>query len=115
MLQLSEYELTVATDIVDPLTLPITWRDIGGLRETIDEIKVWMNIKSAQIRILTSNKIIMKRVCLKLLHLYSPVPSLPVLLILWNCSPSQTTAIVTSRCVFEVQFGHCKVVRVFRT
>lgn len=56
MLQLSEYELTVATDIVDPLTLPITWRDIGGLRETIDEIKVWMNIKSAQIRILTSNK-----------------------------------------------------------
>lgn len=102
MLQLSEYELTVATDIVDPLTLPITWKDIGGLRETIDEIKVWMNIKSAQIRILTSNK-------------YSPVPSLPVLLILWNCSPSQTTAIVTSRYVFEVQFGHCKVVRVFRT
>ncbi len=39
-LQLSEYELTVAADIVDPLILPITWKDIGGLRETIDEIKV---------------------------------------------------------------------------
>ncbi|XP_078355279.1 outer mitochondrial transmembrane helix translocase-like, partial [Oculina patagonica] len=37
--KLSEYELTVAADIVDPLILPITWKDIGGLRETIDEIK----------------------------------------------------------------------------
>ena len=39
-LQLSEYELAVAADIVDPLTLPISWKDIGGLRETIDEVKV---------------------------------------------------------------------------
>lgn len=38
--QLSEYELAVAADIVDPLTLPISWKDIGGLRETIDEVKV---------------------------------------------------------------------------
>ena len=45
MLQLSEYELTIATDIVDPLTLPISWKDIGGLREVIDEIKVRMNLK----------------------------------------------------------------------
>lgn len=37
--KLSEYELTVATDLVDPLTLPISWKDIGGLREVIDEIK----------------------------------------------------------------------------
>lgn len=37
--KLSEYELTVAADIVDPLILPITWKDIGGLRETIEEIK----------------------------------------------------------------------------
>ena len=53
MLQLSEYELTVATDIVDPLTLPINWKDIGGLREVIDEIKVRMIVKSAWIQILT--------------------------------------------------------------
>lgn len=38
-MKLSEYELTVAADIVDPLILPITWKDIGGLRETIEEIK----------------------------------------------------------------------------
>lgn len=38
--QLSEYELAVAADIVDPLTLPISWKDIGGLRETVDEVKV---------------------------------------------------------------------------
>lgn len=37
--KLSEYELTVAADIVDPLILPITWKDIGGLHETIEEIK----------------------------------------------------------------------------
>ena len=43
-LQLSEYELTVAADIVDPLILPITWKDIGGLRETTDEIKVRMTL-----------------------------------------------------------------------
>lgn len=39
-MQLSEYELAVAADIVDPLPLPISWKDIGGLRETIDEVKV---------------------------------------------------------------------------
>lgn len=43
-LQLSEYELTVASDIVDPLTLPISWKNIGGLRETIDEVKVYPRI-----------------------------------------------------------------------
>lgn len=35
--------MTVATDLVDPLTLPISWKDIGGLREVIDEIKVRIN------------------------------------------------------------------------
>ena len=51
MLQLSEYELTVATDIVDPLTLPISWKDIGGLREVIDEIKVSMNAKITRYKV----------------------------------------------------------------
>ena len=38
--QLTEYELAVAADVVDPLTLPISWKDIGGLCGIIDEIKV---------------------------------------------------------------------------
>lgn len=38
-IKLSEYELSVAADIVDPLTLPISWKDIGGLSGVIEEIK----------------------------------------------------------------------------
>lgn len=64
VLQLSEYELTVATDIVDPLTLPISWKDIGGLREVIDEIKVRMNLKIPRCKV--ENKI--KKVCLNSLY-----------------------------------------------
>lgn len=37
--KLTEYELAVAADVVDPLTLPISWKDIGGLCGIIDEIK----------------------------------------------------------------------------
>lgn len=40
--QLSEYELTIAADLVDPLTMPVEWTQIGGLRETIEEVKVTM-------------------------------------------------------------------------
>ncbi|XP_041485351.1 outer mitochondrial transmembrane helix translocase-like [Lytechinus variegatus] len=36
---LSEYELSIATQLVDPLTLSIAWSDIGGLQETCKEIK----------------------------------------------------------------------------
>ncbi|KXJ11447.1 ATPase family AAA domain-containing protein 1 [Exaiptasia diaphana] len=37
--QLSEYELAIAADLVDPLSMPVEWTQIGGLRETIEEVK----------------------------------------------------------------------------
>nr|XP_054774093.1 LOW QUALITY PROTEIN: outer mitochondrial transmembrane helix translocase-like [Lytechinus pictus] len=36
---LSEYELSIATQLVDPLTLSIAWSDFLGLQETCKEIK----------------------------------------------------------------------------
>ncbi|XP_030835141.1 ATPase family AAA domain-containing protein 1 [Strongylocentrotus purpuratus] len=36
---LTEYELSIATQLVDPLTLTIAWSDIGGLQGTCKEIK----------------------------------------------------------------------------
>ena len=88
MLQLSEYELTVATDLVDPLTLPISWKDIGGLREVIDEIKVRMNIKNTWIHILADNKI--KKVHVRL--------NLPSVYMVWSCTFSSSVADILELC-----------------
>ena len=38
-LQLSEYELCIASNLVLPDTMKTEWADIGGLQSTIDEIK----------------------------------------------------------------------------
>lgn len=38
-LQLSEYELSIAAQLVDPTTISITWEDIAGLKEIIQEIR----------------------------------------------------------------------------
>ncbi|CAH3151831.1 unnamed protein product [Porites evermanni] len=56
--KLSEYELTVAADIVDPLTLPISWKDIGGLRETIDEVKETVILPIQQKEIFQSSSLL---------------------------------------------------------
>lgn len=37
--QLSDYELCIAANIVDTLTINMTWDDIGGLDSVIEEIK----------------------------------------------------------------------------
>ncbi|KAK7877146.1 hypothetical protein WMY93_032126 [Mugilogobius chulae] len=37
--KLSEYEMSIAAHLVDPLTMQITWRDIAGLDEVITELK----------------------------------------------------------------------------
>jgi SpoVK/Ycf46/Vps4 family AAA+-type ATPase len=38
-LKLTEYELCIASNLVDPLSMVTDWNDIGGLAETIQEIK----------------------------------------------------------------------------
>lgn len=37
--QLSEYELSIAAQLVDPATISISWEDIAGLEEIIQEIR----------------------------------------------------------------------------
>ncbi|XP_028651254.2 outer mitochondrial transmembrane helix translocase isoform X1 [Erpetoichthys calabaricus] len=37
--KLSEYEMSIAAHLVDPLTMQITWNDIAGLDEVISELK----------------------------------------------------------------------------
>jgi len=37
-LQLTEYELCIASDLVDPLGMVVSWENIGGLEGTINEI-----------------------------------------------------------------------------
>ncbi len=37
--QLSEYELCIASNLVDPLSMSITWDDIGGLENVLQDIK----------------------------------------------------------------------------
>ena len=39
MFQLTDYELCIASNLVDPLSLVMSWSDIGGLDETIEEIR----------------------------------------------------------------------------
>uniref|UniRef100_A0A671T8X8 Outer mitochondrial transmembrane helix translocase n=1 Tax=Sinocyclocheilus anshuiensis TaxID=1608454 RepID=A0A671T8X8_9TELE len=38
-IKLSEYEMSIAAHLVDPLTMQITWHDIAGLDEVITELK----------------------------------------------------------------------------
>lgn len=38
-LKLNEYELVVASQLIDPRSIDITWRDIGGLDSIINDIK----------------------------------------------------------------------------
>ncbi|XP_071488039.1 outer mitochondrial transmembrane helix translocase-like [Diadema antillarum] len=37
--KLSEYELSIASQLVDPLTLNVDWSDIGGLKQVCQDIK----------------------------------------------------------------------------
>lgn len=37
--RLSEYELCIASNLVDTNTIEVDWRDIGGLQPIIEEIK----------------------------------------------------------------------------
>ena len=37
--QLTDYELCIAADLVDPLSMVTTWADIGGLEETVQEMR----------------------------------------------------------------------------
>ncbi len=38
MFQLTEYEMCIASNLVDPLSMLTSWEDIGGLDEVIEEI-----------------------------------------------------------------------------
>ena len=37
--QLSEYELVIASNLIDPVGMTVDWSQIGGLSETINEIQ----------------------------------------------------------------------------
>ncbi|XP_070545407.1 outer mitochondrial transmembrane helix translocase-like [Ptychodera flava] len=37
--KLTEYEMTIAALLIDPLGITVSWQDIGGLEDVIDEIK----------------------------------------------------------------------------
>lgn len=37
--KLTEYEMNIASHLVDPLSMRVTWRDIAGLDEVIDELQ----------------------------------------------------------------------------
>ena len=37
-LQLTEYELCIASNLVEPLSMSVSWRDIGGLDSVINDI-----------------------------------------------------------------------------
>ena len=37
--QLTEYELCIASNLVDPLTMVADWADIGGMEDTIKDIQ----------------------------------------------------------------------------
>ena len=37
--KLSEYELCIASNLVDPLSMVVSWNDIGGLEDCIEEIQ----------------------------------------------------------------------------
>ena len=39
LLQLTEYELCIASNLVDPQSMHTTWEDIGGMEETVEEIQ----------------------------------------------------------------------------
>lgn len=39
LLQLTEYELCIASNLIDPSSMVITWEDIGGLDDVVQEIK----------------------------------------------------------------------------
>lgn len=39
-LQLNEYELSIAAQLIDPQTLETSWADIAGLDDIIDDIKL---------------------------------------------------------------------------
>ena len=36
---LNEYELCILTDLINPMEISITWKDIGGLEEIIDHLR----------------------------------------------------------------------------
>ncbi|XP_006811474.2 outer mitochondrial transmembrane helix translocase-like, partial [Saccoglossus kowalevskii] len=37
--KLSEYEMSIAALLIDPLGISVAWRDIGGLKDIIEEIQ----------------------------------------------------------------------------
>lgn len=39
LFQLTDYELCIAANLVDPLSMTVSWEDIGGLEETIEQIQ----------------------------------------------------------------------------
>jgi hypothetical protein len=39
-IELSEYENIVASDVIDPADLTVSWEDVGGLDKTIEALKV---------------------------------------------------------------------------
>jgi ATP-dependent 26S proteasome regulatory subunit len=39
VLQLTEYEMMIAGHLVDPAAIPVSWADIAGLEEVIQELR----------------------------------------------------------------------------
>ena len=37
--QLTPYELCIASNLVDPLSMTVSWEDIGGLEDVVEEIR----------------------------------------------------------------------------
>ena len=39
LIQLTDYELCIAANLVDPLSMTVSWEDIGGLQDIIEQIQ----------------------------------------------------------------------------
>jgi len=38
-LQFTDYELSIASNLVDPETIPVSWKDIAGLDDVLQELR----------------------------------------------------------------------------
>ena len=38
-MQFTDYELSIASNLVDPETIPVSWKDIAGLDDVLQELR----------------------------------------------------------------------------
>ncbi|XP_031704709.1 outer mitochondrial transmembrane helix translocase [Anarrhichthys ocellatus] len=55
--QLTDYELNIASQLVDPQTMKVTWRDIAGLDEVVNELQDTVILPFQKRHLLTGSKL----------------------------------------------------------